>query len=182
MSRRAYLELEDGRRFEGMSFGYQNSNAGEVVFNTAMTGYPESLTDPSYKGQILVATYPIIGNYGVPQKGEEDDMLKNYESDTIQISGFVISYYSDEYSHWNAEKSLDEWMKEHKVSGISGIDTRALTKHLREKGAMLGKIIVDDHDIEFIDPNIRNLVADESMTQKRVYGNGKYRILLLDCA
>ncbi len=181
MSKKATLVLEDGRRFEGQAFGYQDSIAGEVVFNTAMTGYPESLTDPSYKGQILVTTYPIIGNYGVPKKGEEDGLLRNYESDKIQVSGLIISYYSDEYSHWNAEKSLDEWMQENNVPGISGIDTRALTKHLREKGAMLGKIVVDKKDIVFIDPNIRNLVADVSINKKHIYGNGKHKILLIDC-
>ncbi len=181
MNKKAVLILEDGREFHGQSFGYKQSVAGEVVFNTAMTGYPESLTDPSYRGQILVASYPIIGNYGVPQKGEHDNMLKYYESERIQISAFIISYYSDEYSHWNAEKSLDSWMNENKVPGIFGIDTRALTKHLRDNGAMLGKIIIDDNDIEFKDPNKRNLVADVSISKKQIYGSGKYKILLIDC-
>jgi carbamoyl-phosphate synthase small subunit len=180
-NKRASLVLEDGSQYEGISFGYQQSVAGEVVFNTAMTGYPESLTDPSYKGQILVATYPIIGNYGVPQKGEKDHMLMHYESDRIQISGFVISYYSEDYSHWNAEKSLEDWMIENKIPGIHGIDTRALTKHLREKGAMLGKIIVDDVDVEWDDPNARNLVDEVSIRETQIYGQGKYRILLIDC-
>lgn len=181
MNKKAVLILEDGTEYQGKSFGYESSIAGEVVFNTAMTGYPESLTDPSYRGQILVATYPIIGNYGVPQKGEENNMLQHYESDRIQISGFVVSYYSDEYSHWNAEKSLDEWMIENKIPGIYGIDTRALTKHLRDKGAMLGKIIIEDKDVDLYDPNLLNLVDEVSLKKKQIYGNGKYRILLIDC-
>ena len=118
------LILEDGTEFNGYSFGAEKSIAGEVVFNTAMTGYPESLTDPSYNGQILVATYPLIGNYGVPAKGEEDNMLKFYESDKIQIFGFVVSDYTEEFSHWNAEKSLHDWMVENEIPGIYGIDTR----------------------------------------------------------
>lgn len=175
------LVLEDGSEFQGFSFGAQKSVAGEIVFNTAMTGYPESLTDPSYKGQILVATYPLIGNYGVPTKGEEDKMLAHYESDKIQVQAFVISDYSKEFSHWNAEKSLNDWMLENDVPGIYGIDTRQLTKILSQKGSMLGKIIVDDYDVDFYDPNKENLVAQVSICEKQVYGNGKYRILLIDC-
>ena len=175
------LILENGTEFSGYSFGAEKSIAGEVVFNTAMTGYPESLTDPSYNGQILVATYPLIGNYGVPGKGEEDSMLKFYESDKIQISGFVVSDYSKSFSHWNAEKSLHDWMVENKVPGIYGIDTRALTKILREKGSMLGKIIFDNTDVDFYDPNKENLVDKVSIKKKQVYGNGQYRILLIDC-
>ena len=175
------LILEDGTEFSGYSFGAEKSIAGEVVFNTAMTGYPESLTDPSYNGQILVATYPLIGNYGVPGKGEEDNMLKYYESDKIQISGFVVSDYSKSFSHWNAEKSLHDWMVENEVPGIYGIDTRELTKILREKGSMLGKIIFDDANVDFYDPNKEDLVDKVSIKEKQVYGNGKYRILLIDC-
>jgi len=175
------LVLENGTELSGFSFGAKKSIAGEVVFNTAMTGYPESLTDPSYKGQILVATYPLIGNYGVPGKGEEDSMLKFYESDKIQISGFVVSDYTEEFSHWNADKSLHDWMVEHEVPGIYGVDTRELTKILREKGSMPGKIIFDDMDVDFYDPNIENLVNLVSIKEKQVYGTGKYRILLIDC-
>ncbi len=175
------LILEDGTEFQGYSFGAKKSIAGEVVFNTAMTGYPESLTDPSYKGQILVATYPLIGNYGVPGKGEKDNMLEHYESDEIQIQAFVISDYTENFSHWNAEKSLHDWMLENEVPGIYGIDTRALTKILREKGTMLGKIIFDNQDVDFYNPNEENLVAQVSIKKKQVYGNGKYRILLIDC-
>ncbi len=175
------LILEDGTELSGKSFGAKESVAGEVVFNTAMTGYPESLTDPSYKGQILVLTYPLIGNYGVPVSEEAGGMLKYYESDKIQISGLVISDYSFDYSHWNAEGSLAGWLQENNVPGIFGIDTRALTKKLREKGTMLGKIVVDDRDVEWYDPNMENLVAAVSTKKKEVYGDGKYKVLLVDC-
>lgn len=181
MNKSATLVLEDGTKFKGKAFGYNKSISGEVVFNTAMTGYPESLTDPSYKGQILIATYPLIGNYGVPGKGKKDQMLEYYESDKIQISGFVVSDYSHSYSHWNAEKSLHEWMVENEIPGIYDIDTRALTKILREKGSMLGKILIDDADCEFFDPNKLNLVAEVSTRKKQIYGNGKHKILLIDC-
>ncbi|MGQ1890706.1 glutamine-hydrolyzing carbamoyl-phosphate synthase small subunit [Thermophagus sp. OGC60D27] len=174
------LVLEDGTVFKGKSFGYHKSVAGEVVFNTAMTGYPESLTDPSYEGQILVSTYPLVGNYGVPGNEMENDILKFYESDKIHVSGFVISDYSVEYSHWNAQESLGDWLKAHKVPGIFGIDTRALTKILREKGTMLGKIETDDEKIDFYDPNKDNLVARVSTREKVTYGNGKYKIVLVD--
>jgi carbamoyl-phosphate synthase small subunit len=175
------LWLEDGTEVSGKSFGYEGSIAGEVVFNTAMTGYPESLTDPSYKGQILVLTYPLVGNYGVPIKDRQDKLLKFFESDTLHISGLVISDYSDTYSHWNAEKSLGEWLKEHKIPGIFGVDTRQLTKILREKGCMLGKLIVNNKDVEIYDPNKTNLVAQVSTDKKEIYGTGKYKILLVDC-
>lgn len=181
MSKKAVLILENGIRIEGKSFGYEGSSAGEVIFNTAMTGYPESLTDPSYKGQILVATYPIIGNYGVPDKNSKDNMLEFYESDKVQVSGFIVSYYSKDYSHWNAYKSLDKWLKENKIPGIYDIDTRALTKILREHGSMLGKIVVEDNDIDFYDPNTKNLVDEVSFKERTVYGNGKHKILLIDC-
>jgi carbamoyl-phosphate synthase small subunit len=175
------LILEDGKEFAGFSFGYGKSVSGEVVFNTAMTGYPESLTDPSYKGQILVLTYPIVGNYGVPSKLKADNLYKYFESYALHISGLIICDYTASYSHWNADKSLGEWLKEYKVPGIFGIDTRALTKILREKGTMLGKIIFDGEDIGFYDPNKDNLVAQVSTNEKNIYGSGKYRILLIDC-
>lgn len=174
------LVLEDGTVFEGKSFGYHKSVAGEVVFNTAMTGYPESLTDPSYEGQILVSTYPLIGNYGVPRDDHENGIPRFYESDQIHISGLVISDYSFEYSHWNAKNSLREWLIQHKVPGIFDVDTRALTKILREKGAMLGKIEVEDQPVEFHNPNLDNLVAKVSIAEKQVYGTGKHRIVLVD--
>lgn len=174
------LVLEDGTVFEGSSFGADNSVSGEVVFNTAMTGYPESLTDPSYKGQILVLTYPLVGNYGVPNGDKENGLNKFYESFALHISGLVISDYTSEYSHWNAAKSLGSWLQEYNIPGISGVDTRELTKILREKGTMLGKIVVNN-DIDFYDPNQYNLVAQVSTKERKVYGTGKYKILLIDC-
>jgi carbamoyl-phosphate synthase small subunit len=175
------LTLEDGTVYYGKSFGAAIPAAGEVVFNTAMTGYPESLTDPSYRGQILCLTYPLVGNYGAPGKEEADDILRYYESSSIHISALVVSDYSFEYSHWNATESLDEWLRKNDTPGIYGIDTRALTKRIREKGAMLGKIEPADQTTDFYDPNKVNLVAEVSTSQKKVYGNGSNRIVLIDC-
>jgi len=175
------LLLEDGTELAGKSFGAVQSLSGEVVFNTAMTGYPESLTDPSYKGQILVLTYPLVGNYGAPREDLENNLLKFYESSSIHISGLIVSDYSFEYSHWNAEDSLGNWLKKHSTPGIFGIDTRALTKKLRERGTMLGKIIHENEDVDFYDPNKENLVAQVSTLKKEVYGSGKHKILLVDC-
>ena len=173
--------LEDGSVFEGTVFGSEKSIAGEVVFNTGMVGYPESFTDPSYKGQILVLTYPLIGNYGVPGNEKEYGLLKFFESDKIQISGLIISDLSEKYHHWNAEKSLDSWLKENGIPGIYGIDTRMLTKKLREKGVMLGKLVIDK-DINFEDPNKRNLVAEVSTKEKIVYNEkGGKSVVLVDC-
>lgn len=176
----ATLILDDGTEFHGYSFGAEKSAAGEVVFSTAMNGYPESLTDPSYKGQILVATYPLIGNYGVPEMRMKNRMTEFFESDKVQITGLVISDYSFSYSHWNAVKSLSEWLAENNVPGIFGIDTRRLTRIIREKGAMLGKMILRD-DIPFYDPNKDNLVNQVSLPEPVIYGEGKYKILLVDC-
>jgi len=173
--------LEDGSLFEGNAFGFEKSAAGEVVFNTGMVGYPEALTDPSYRGQILVLTYPLIGNYGVPGEEKENGLMKYFESDKIQISGLVISDLSEHYHHWAAKKSLDAWMKEQKISGIYGIDTRMLTKKLREKGVMLGKLVVDE-DLDFEDPNKRNLAAEVSTKEKIVYNEkGDKTVVLVDC-
>ena len=181
MHTKAKLVLEDGTIFEGFTFGYEKSISGELVFNTALTGYPESLTDPSYKGQLLVATYPLIGNYGVPKKSKQQNMLEFYESDRIQVSALIISEYSFQFNHWNAEKSLDAWMKEFEIPGIYGIDTRELTQILREKGSMLGKIIVNEEDIHFYNPNLENLVDKVSIPEKQIYGSGNLRIVLIDC-
>ena len=181
MNKYAKLILEDGTEIVGKSFGYEKSGAGEVVFNTAMVGYPESLTDPSYKGQILVLTYPLIGNYGSPLHTDTEGIPTFLESDKIHISGLIISDYSFNYSHWNAAKSLGDWLKEHKIPALYDIDTRALTKHIREKGAMLGKIEFEGNEIDFYDPNLDNLVDQVSIKEKVVYGNGENRILLLDC-
>lgn len=178
--RKAKLILEDGQEFEGFSFGSETAVAGEIVFNTAMTGYPESLTDPSYKGQILVLTYPSIGNYGVPGKDIEDNMYKFFESENIHISALIITDYSEKHSHWNATQSLGDWLKEENIPALFGIDTRMLTKIIREKGSMLAKIVFDE-DITLFDPNKINLVAEVSIKKKQVYGKGKYKILLIDC-
>jgi carbamoyl-phosphate synthase small subunit len=179
--KQAKLTLEDGTVFTGKSFGSEKAVAGEVVFYTGMTGYPESLTDPSYTGQILVSTYPMIGNYGVPVNRMENGVHAHYESNKLHITALIISDYSFEYSHWNAEKSLADWLKEWEVPGIFGIDTRALTKILREKGSMLGKIEFDDQPIDFYDPNKENLVAIASCNEKEVYGDGKHKVVLIDC-
>jgi carbamoyl-phosphate synthase small subunit len=175
------LTLEDGTVYTGKSFGAAIPAAGEVVFNTAMTGYPESLTDPSYRGQLLCLTYPLIGNYGAPGKEEEKDILKFHESSSIHISGLIVSDYSFEYSHWNASESLDEWLIKNNTPGIFGIDTRALTKRIREQGAMLGKLEPEGSSTEFYDPNKVNLVAEVATTQKKIYGSGSNRIVLIDC-
>ena len=136
--------LDDGTAFCGWSFGFEANTAGEVVFNTAMTGYPESLTDPSYAGQILVTTFPLIGNYGVPDTGTGPDGLPLFmESDRIHPKALVVADYSEQYSHWNAKESLSAWLKREKIPAITGIDTRRLTKVLREHGVMMGRIIIE---------------------------------------
>ena len=143
--RKVTLVLSDGTRFHGTSFAYEAPVAGEVVFNTAMTGYPESLTDPSYAGQLMTLTYPLVGNYGVPGFSVEGNGLATFmESDKIYARAIIVSDYSEEYSHWNAKESLAEWLKREHVPGITGIDTRQLTKVLREHGVMMGKILFDD--------------------------------------
>ena len=144
MKQEARLILDDGTEFCGWSFGYEANAVGEVVFNTAMTGYPESLTDPSYAGQILVTTYPLIGNYGVPETGGEP-LPKFMESERIHVKGLVVADYSEKYSHWNAKESLAEWLKREKIPAITGIDTRRLTQRLRESGVMRGRIIISEN-------------------------------------
>lgn len=180
MNRNAKLVLEDGSTLIGISFGYEESKNGEVVFNTGMVGYPETLTDPSYCGQILVLTYPLIGNYGVPGREIENGLLKNFESNKINLQGLIISDYSNEYSHWNAVQSLGDWLKNEKVPALYGIDTRMLTRKLREKGTMPGKIVFDE-DIEFDNPNLRNLVADVSIKEPVLHSKGEKKIVLVDC-
>ncbi len=175
------LTLEDGTVYHGWSFGAPVTAAGEVVFNTAMTGYPESLTDPSYRGQILCLTYPLVGNYGAPDKSEQDDLYRFYESSGVHISALIVTDYSFEYSHWNAIESLDTWLRRSNVPGIYGIDTRALTKRIRDKGTMLGKVEPEGMTTEFYDPDEVNLVAEVSTGTRQIYGDGKYRILLVDC-
>jgi len=176
------LILEDGSEFAGYSFGFEGNTNGEVVFNTGMVGYPETMTDPSYRGQILVFTFPLIGNYGIPSREMESGLLKNFESDSIHCRAIIVSDYSSEYSHWSAEKSLSEWMIEGKIPGIYGIDTRMLTRKLRDKGTMLGKIITDEKsDIDFVDPNKTNLVGEVSVKDVVEYKSGKQKIILVDC-
>ena len=144
MNRKATLILDDGTRFEGRSFGYERPVAGEVVFNTAMTGYPESLTDPSYAGQLMVLTYPLVGNYGVPPRSFAPNGISTFmESEKIHAEAIIVSDYSPEYSHWNAQCSLGDWLQQEHIPGITGIDTRALTKKLREHGVMMGRILLE---------------------------------------
>ncbi len=169
------LILDDGTKFEGESFGGNKSVAGEVVFSTGMMGYPESLTDPSYKGQILIFTYPLIGNYGIPNK-------EFWESDNIMVSGLIVSSYIDTPSHFQSQKTLSSWFKSENIPLLQIRDTRFLTQKIRTKGAMLGKIILD-RDVEFYDPNLDNLVAQVST--KKITRLGKNHnsktILLIDC-
>lgn len=181
-TKKAILTLEDGTIFEGKSFGYEKPCAGEVVFSTAMTGYPESLTDPSYSGQILVTTYPILGNYGVPANGLKDGVSEYYESEKIHCEAILCQDYSWDYSHWQASQSLSEWLISEKVAGVYGIDTRALTKKLRESGAMLGKITIEGFgDTEFKNPNEENLVSKVSCKEVIEYGKGEKTVVLVDC-
>ena len=143
------MVLDDGSMFHGFSFGFDKAVAGEVVFNTAMTGYPESLTDPSYAGQLMVLTYPLVGNYGVPPFSIEENGLPTFmESEKIHAEAIIVSDYSEEYSHWNAVESLGDWLKREKIPGITGIDTRALTKKTREHGVMMGRIVIGTADKE----------------------------------
>ena len=179
---KAVLILEDGTVYEGKSFGSKKSCSGEVVFSTAMTGYSESLTDPSYKGQILVTTYPLLGNYGVPPLVKENGIENFMESSRIHCEAIICQDYSWNYSHWLAERSLSDWLESEGVVGIYGIDTRALTKRLREKGSMLGKVIVEGcEDVEFYDPNKENLVEAVSCKEVIEYGSGNKTVVLIDC-
>ena len=189
MKQEARLILDDGTEFCGWSFGYEANAVGEVVFNTAMTGYPESLTDPSYAGQILVATYPLIGNYGVPETGGEP-LPKFMESERIHVKGLVVADYSERYSHWNAKESLSEWLRREKIPAISGIDTRRLTQRLRESGVMRGRIVISDYS-DFSDYSEYSENSDygsinwvEQVSCKEVIhyneGAGK-RVVLVDC-
>jgi carbamoyl-phosphate synthase small subunit len=177
----AFLELEDGSVFKGFSFGAKKAVSGEVVFNTGMMGYPESLSDPSYKGQILAFTFPLIGNYGVPKKILEKGVVKNFESEKIHLKGIVVGDYAFEHTPWNSAQALSDWLVEENIPGITGIDCRALTKKLREKGTMLGKICFSDKSIEFSDPNAENLVEKVSCIQPITYGSKNKKILLIDC-
>ncbi|MBI4089744.1 MAG: glutamine-hydrolyzing carbamoyl-phosphate synthase small subunit [Candidatus Levybacteria bacterium] len=167
------LILEDGSVFKGISFGSEENVAGEVVFATGMTGYEESLTDPSYKGQILIFTYPLIGNYGVPSK-------EYWESDRIQTTGIIVSTYNPTPSHFKSQQTLSDWLKKEKIPGLEIKDTRVLTQKIRTKGTMLGKIIFKKN-IKLYDPNRENLLTYVSIQKIVKKGSGKKTILLIDC-
>ena len=179
------LVLEDGTKFHGQSFGYDQPVAGEVVFNTAMMGYPESLTDPSYAGQLMTLTYPLVGNYGVPPFSVEPDGLATFmESDKIYASAIIVADYSEKYSHWNAVESLASWLKREHVPGITGIDTRQLTKVLREHGVMMGKIIFDDEPDNIPTAEYEGVNWVDRVSCKDIIryneGAGK-KVVLVDC-
>jgi len=176
------LVLMDGTTFEGQIFGAEVPSAGEVVFSTGMVGYPESLTDPSFEGQILTLTYPLIGNYGVPnEKKDSFGISELFESDRVHIKGLVVSEYSENYSHWHAGKSLGDFLKAAGITGITGIDTRALTKKLRDKGCMLGKIVVEDKQTEYYDPNKENIIPQVSPKKVKTYKKGNKKLIMIDC-
>ena len=179
------LVLEDGTKFHGKSFGYDQPVAGEVVFNTAMMGYPESLTDPSYAGQLMTLTYPLVGNYGVPPFSVEPNGLATFmESDKIYASAIIVADYSEKYSHWNAVESLASWLKREHVPGITGIDTRQLTKVLREHGVMMGKIIFDDEPDNIPTAEYEGVNWVDRVSCKEIIryneGAGK-KVVLVDC-
>lgn len=179
------LVLEDGTKFHGKSFGYDAPVAGEVVFNTAMMGYPESLTDPSYAGQLMTLTYPLVGNYGVPPFSVESDGIATFmESDRIYASAIIVADYSEQYSHWNAVESLADWLKREHVPGITGIDTRQLTKVLREHGVMMGKIIFDDEPDNIPEAEYEGVNWVDRVSCKEIIryneGAGK-KVILVDC-
>ncbi len=167
------LILADGTIYEGTSFGSTVSHSGEVVFATGMTGYPQAFTDPSFAGQILTMTYPIIGNYGIPKE-------ELWESDKLQINGLIVSQYIDTPSHFQSKMTLAAWLKKSKVPGLEIKDTRALTQHLRSKGVMLGKIIIT-RDIPQYDPNEINLVAQVSTKRVTTNGIGEKTVVIIDC-
>lgn len=185
MMKNVTLVLEDGTEFRGKSFGYEQPVAGEVVFNTAMMGYPESLTDPSYAGQLMTLTYPLVGNYGVPPFTIAPDGIATFmESDKIYTSAIIVADYSEEYSHWNAVESLADWLKREHVPGITGIDTRQLTKVLREHGVMMGKILFDDQPDNIPQADYEGVNFVDKVSCKEVIryneGAGK-KVVLVDC-
>ena len=184
---RASLVLESGEIFHGYSFGYGGDASGEVVFGTSMVGYPENLTDPSYEGQILVASYPLVGNYGVPEETVADGLSRHYESERIHVRALVVSEHAGAYSHWNAKKSLGRWLRENGIPGLCGVDTRELTKIIRERGVMRGKIVRGDNprhgEAAFAEEEERNLVADAGCKEVIRYGeegNGRKTVVLAD--
>jgi len=184
--REATLILDDGTRFAGRSFGFESETRGEVVFNTAMTGYPESLTDPSYAGQMLVMTYPLVGNYGVPEARE-------WESERIHVKALIVADYSERYSHWNACESLAAWLRREQIPALTGIDTRRLTTLLRERGVMMGRIVFGPRfdwetrgeAVETGDYGAVNWVEQVSCREVRTYqpeeAANAPRVVLVDC-
>ena len=185
MNRKVTLRLEDGTEFHGTSFGYEKPVAGEVVFNTAMMGYPESLTDPSYAGQLMTLTFPLVGNYGVPPFTFEENGLPTFmESEKIHVRAIIVSDYSREFSHWNGVETLADWLKREQVPGITGIDTRQLTKVLREHGVMMGKILFDDMPDEVPEADYAgvNFVDQVSCREVIKYNEGADKqVVLVDC-
>ena len=183
--RNVTLVLSDRTKFHGKSFGYDAPVAGEVVFNTAMMGYPESLTDPSYAGQLLTMTFPLVGNYGVPPFSIEANGIPTFmESDKIYASAIIVSDYTEQYSHWNAVESLSDWLKREHVPGITDIDTRELTKVLREHGVMMGKILFDDEPDNIPEANYEGVNFVDLVSTKEIIhyneGAGK-KVILVDC-
>jgi carbamoyl-phosphate synthase small subunit len=170
----AKLILQDGSEIEGKSFGREKSVSGEVVFATGMVGYPEALTDPSFCGQILVLTFPLIGNYGVPLK-------EKWESSKIQVKGLIVCNYIDTPSHHESKQTLSEWLKVEGIPALQIKDTRELTKKLRTKGTMLGIMSYGKDKVNFEDPNIRNLVAEVSTSKLWQAGNGEKTVVVIDC-
>ncbi len=177
----AELILEDGTRYPGTAFGAGGSVSGEVVFTTGMVGYPEALTDPSYRGQILVFTYPMIGNYGAPPPPRDLLADSPWESAGIQVAAVVVAELSPVYSHHGATGSLDDWLRSCQVPGLQGIDTRALTRRLRRSGTQLGRLILAGRDIPLDDPNQRNLAPETSVSRPVVVSTGRQRVAVLDC-
>lgn len=191
---RACLVLHDGTVFEGQGFGAPGKVTGEVVFSTSMTGYPESLTDPSYRGQILTLTYPLVGNYGVPTSPSSITENDQFESDGIKVAGLVIHELCEEPSHWSSTRSLHTWLASEGIPGIYGIDTRRLTKKLRVHGVMLGILEVapggHQPEVEKLckeaeripDPNLRDLVGEVSVKEPVPYEvGGRGHLALIDC-
>jgi carbamoyl-phosphate synthase small subunit len=192
--RKAVLVLEDGSIFMGNGFGASKKVSGEIVFSTSMVGYPESLTDPSYKGQILTFTYPLVGNYGVPPFIKENGVLKYFESDDIKVMGFIVHELCRNPYHWASQRTLDQWLKDEDVPGIFGIDTRKLTKKLRVKGVMLGILHVcepgEEPDLNNLleevkgvkDPNYTDLAREVTVKQPIFYeSKGKKTVVVIDC-
>jgi carbamoyl-phosphate synthase/aspartate carbamoyltransferase/dihydroorotase len=188
----AHLRLETGEIFSGRAFGHVSDSgiSGELVFSTGMVGYVESLTDPSFKSQILVMTYPLIGNYGVPSKNNVDQsgLLQHFESDRIHLSGLIVGDESRDWSHWNSIESLHSWLKREKVPGITGIDTRLLTKLIRERGVVKAQIVYDPTttpDFNFISKNLVQLVSTTQIISIKSptfdLEKGGVRILVIDC-